>query len=65
MRTANERQAILNQEYQTKIITQESINDIFKYPHLYRGSVKTSLGYIFTTKEYDQWKNKILNTKLP
>ncbi len=65
MKTFEERQIILDQEYQTKIITQDSINDIFLYPHLFRGSVKTSLGYIFTNNEYNEWKKNILNIKLP
>lgn len=56
---------ILNKDFATCEITKATVEDVYKHPNLYRGSVKTLLGRILTTEEYNKWKEKMRSIKLP
>ena len=65
MRNIKKAEEILLKDYRTKEVTEDSIEQTKKYPHLFRGSVKTSLGRFYTSLEFNRRKEKILKAKLP
>lgn len=46
-------------------ITKESIDFILKEASRFRGGVRLSIGRIWTNKEYDERRKRILGTPLP
>lgn len=56
---------ILIEDYKTRKITKATIDDINARQQLYRGSVKASLGRVYTSDEYEMWKKNVMSKKLP
>jgi len=46
-------------------ITKEVINCILNEASRFRGGVRLSIGRVWTNKEYDERRKRILNTPLP
>lgn len=65
MRTQEEIKEIAFRDFKKLKITKASIQDIFMHPRLYRGSVKTAIGAIYTNEEYEEFRQRAYNIKLP
>ena len=46
-------------------ITKKSIDETKKNSHRFRGSTRVSTGRVWTDREYEIWREKVLNTPLP
>lgn len=65
MKSQKEIMEILERDYETKVITAQSVKNVGLYPNLYRGSVKVALGKFYTDKEYDKFRDNVLKLNLP
>lgn len=65
MKSQKEIMEILERDYETKVITAQSVKNVGLYPNLYRGSVKVALGKFYTDKEYDKFRDNVLKLDLP
>lgn len=65
MKKLEEAKKIIFCDYKSHEVTESSVKDISMYPHLYRGSVKTSTGAVYTDKEYDDFRETVYKISLP
>lgn len=65
MRTLEEIKEIAFRDFKKPKITKASIQDVFEHPQLYRGSVKTSIGAIYTDEEYEEFRKNTYGIQLP
>lgn len=65
MKTMEEIKKIALCDFKKPKVTKTSIQDVFDYPQLYRGSVRTSIGAIYTDDEYEEFRKNAYTAKLP
>ena len=65
MLNCKERNDILFQDLPDCNVTKESIEFIKSHPQYYRGNIKLMQGEVYTDKELEKFKKKVLNYRLP
>ena len=59
------KKSILEQEYKTPVITEETIKNIISHPRFFRGHVRTAMGRLYTNEEFKKRSNEILAKEMP
>lgn len=59
------KKSILEQEYKTTVITEETIKNIISHPRFFRGYVRTAMGRLYTNEEFKKRSNEILAKEMP
>ena len=54
------KKSILEQEYKTPVITEETIKNIISHPRFFRGHVRTAMGRLYTNEEFKKRSDEIL-----
>lgn len=56
---------MMEQTYPKLNITQKTIDEILSHPKFFRGHVRTLMGKIYTTDQFEKRSDSILGKKLP
>lgn len=56
---------ILEKEYQTPKIDGKTIDGILRHPRFFRGHVRTAMGKLYTTGEFEKRSDEVLGRRLP
>lgn len=59
------KKSILEQEYKTPVITEETIKNIIGHPRFFRGHARTTMGRLYTNEEFKKRSNEILAKEMP
>ena len=59
------KKSILEQEYKTPVITEETIKNIISYLRFFRGHVRIIMGRLYTNEEFKKRSNEILEKEMP
>lgn len=59
------KKSILEQEYKTPVITEETIKNIISHPRFFRGHVRTAMGRLYTNEEFKKRSDEILAKEMP
>ena len=59
------KKSILEQEYKTPVITEETRKNISNHPRLLRGHMRTSRGRLDTNEEFKKRSERILAKETP
>jgi len=54
------KESILEQEYKSPVITEETIKNIINHPRFFRGHVRTAMGKLYTNDEFKKRSDEIL-----
>ena len=54
------KKSILEQEYKTPVITEETIKNIISHPRFFRGHMRTAMGRLYTNEEFKKRSDEIL-----
>lgn len=59
------KKSILEQEYKTPVITEETIKNIISHPRFFRGHMRTAMGRLYTNEEFKKRSDEILAKEMP
>lgn len=60
-----DKMAIIEMQFATPLVTEETIEDMKNRPKLHRGHINTSLGKVYKAGEFESRSDLVLNKKLP
>ena len=61
----NKSKEILEQDYPKLIITEKTIDAIMQHPKFFRGHIRTLMGKLYNSEEFEKKSDSILKQKMP
>lgn len=56
---------VQEKSYKMPLISAETIKGILRYPRFFRGHVRTAMGKIYKTGEFERRSDRVLGMKMP
>lgn len=61
-----EREKVIQKKiYKMPLISAETVKGILRYPRFFRGHVRTAMGKIYKTGEFERRSDRVLEMKMP